>query len=62
LGGVIDLFSANGDLNAGKGPKSKAAYPPLKLITGTIFNQRESVALDAGARHALTSQVGRPDL
>ncbi|MEW6436329.1 MAG: filamentous hemagglutinin family protein [Pseudomonadota bacterium] len=31
-GGNIDLFSANGDLNAGKGPKSSAAYPPLTLI------------------------------
>lgn len=31
-GGDIDLFSANGDLNAGKGPKSSAAYPPLSLI------------------------------
>lgn len=31
-GGNIELFSANGDLNAGKGPKSSAAYPPLKLI------------------------------
>ncbi|MEW6436274.1 MAG: filamentous hemagglutinin family protein [Pseudomonadota bacterium] len=31
-GGDIDLFSANGDLNAGKGPKSSAAYPPLTLI------------------------------
>jgi filamentous hemagglutinin family protein len=31
-GGDVDLFSANGDLNAGKGPKSSAAYPPLKLI------------------------------
>ncbi|MFZ0839856.1 MAG: filamentous hemagglutinin family protein, partial [Xanthobacteraceae bacterium] len=31
-GGNIELFSANGDLNAGKGPKSSAAYPPLRLI------------------------------
>jgi hypothetical protein len=31
-GGDIDLFSANGDLNAGKGPKSSAAFPPLRLI------------------------------
>ena len=31
-GGDIDLFSANGDLNAGKGPKSSAAFPPLQLI------------------------------
>jgi hypothetical protein len=31
-GGDIDLFSANGDLNAGKGPKSSASYPPLYLI------------------------------
>ncbi|MCK9917090.1 filamentous hemagglutinin family protein [Microbacteriaceae bacterium K1510] len=31
-GGDIEMFSANGDLNAGKGPKSSAAYPPLKLI------------------------------
>ncbi|MDR3659527.1 MAG: filamentous hemagglutinin family protein [Mycobacterium sp.] len=31
-GGDVDLFSANGDLNAGKGPKSSAAYPPLRLI------------------------------
>ncbi len=31
-GGNIELFSANGDLNAGKGPKSAAAYPPLRLI------------------------------
>jgi hypothetical protein len=30
-GGDIDLFSANGDLNAGKGKKSSASYPPLKL-------------------------------
>ena len=31
-GGNLDMFSANGDLNAGKGPKSSAAYPPLQLI------------------------------
>ncbi len=31
-GGDVDLFSANGDLNAGKGKKSAAAYPPLKLV------------------------------
>ncbi|MCK9914327.1 filamentous hemagglutinin family protein [Microbacteriaceae bacterium K1510] len=31
-GGDIEMFSANGDLNAGKGPKSSAAYPPLRLI------------------------------
>ena len=31
-GGNIDMFSANGDLNAGKGPKSSASYPPLTLI------------------------------
>ena len=30
-GGDIDMFSANGDLNAGKGPKSSASYPPLTL-------------------------------
>lgn len=34
-GGDIDMFSANGDLNAGKGPKSSAAYPPLQLICDT---------------------------
>ncbi|MDR3493346.1 MAG: filamentous hemagglutinin family protein [Ancalomicrobiaceae bacterium] len=31
-GGNVDMFSANGNLNAGKGPKSSAAYPPLTLI------------------------------
>jgi hypothetical protein len=31
-GGNVELFSANGDLNAGKGPKTSAAYPPLRLI------------------------------
>nr|WP_281414097.1 filamentous haemagglutinin family protein [Rhodoblastus sphagnicola] len=31
-GGNVEMFSANGDLNAGKGPKSSAAYPPLRLI------------------------------
>jgi hypothetical protein len=31
-GGDIDMFSANGDLNAGKGPKSSASFPPLTLI------------------------------
>jgi hypothetical protein len=31
-GGDVNMFSANGDLNAGKGPKSSAAYPPLRLI------------------------------
>ena len=31
-GGNIEMFSANGDLNAGKGPKSAAAYPPLRLV------------------------------
>src|SRR5262249_31784635 len=31
-GGNIEMFSANADLNAGKGPKSKTAYPALKLI------------------------------
>jgi hypothetical protein len=34
-GGNIDLFSANGNLNAGKGPKSAASYPPLTLIWDT---------------------------
>ncbi|MEW6435560.1 MAG: filamentous hemagglutinin family protein [Pseudomonadota bacterium] len=31
-GGDVDMFSANGDLNAGKGPKSSASFPPLELI------------------------------
>lgn len=31
-GGNVEMFSANGDLNAGKGPKSSAAYPPLRVI------------------------------
>ncbi|MEW6439019.1 MAG: filamentous hemagglutinin family protein [Pseudomonadota bacterium] len=31
-GGDVDMFSANGDLNAGKGPKSSASFPPLTLI------------------------------
>lgn len=31
-GGDIDMFSANGDLNAGKGPKSSTAYPPISLV------------------------------
>jgi filamentous hemagglutinin family protein len=31
-GGNVEMFSANGDLNAGKGKKSSAAYPPLRLI------------------------------
>ncbi len=31
-GGNVELFSANGDLNAGKGKKSAAAYPPLRLV------------------------------
>ncbi|WP_213773060.1 filamentous haemagglutinin family protein [Bradyrhizobium sp. dw_78] len=31
-GGNVELFSANGDLNAGKGKKSSAAYPPLRLV------------------------------
>jgi hypothetical protein len=31
-GGDIDLFSANGNLNAGKGAKSAASFPPLSLI------------------------------
>ena len=34
-GGDVDMFSANGDLNAGKGKKSSAAYPPLRLICDT---------------------------
>jgi hypothetical protein len=34
-GGNIDMFTANGNLNAGKGPKSAAAYPPLSLIWDT---------------------------
>ncbi|MCK9917085.1 filamentous hemagglutinin family protein [Microbacteriaceae bacterium K1510] len=34
-GGNVEMFSANGDLNAGKGPKSAAAYPPLRLICDT---------------------------
>jgi hypothetical protein len=34
-GGDIDMFSANGNLNAGKGPKSAASYPPLSLIWDT---------------------------
>ncbi|MEW6436334.1 MAG: filamentous hemagglutinin family protein [Pseudomonadota bacterium] len=31
-GGDVDMFSANGDLNAGKGKKSSASFPPLELI------------------------------
>jgi hypothetical protein len=31
-GGNVEMFSANGDLNAGKGPKSSAAFPPLRLV------------------------------
>jgi filamentous hemagglutinin family protein len=49
-GGDIDMFSANGDLNAGKGPKSSAAYPPLQLICDEDGYCRVSpVGLVAGA-------------
>jgi hypothetical protein len=55
-GGDIDLFSANGDLNAGKGPKSSAAYPPLKLICSVDGYCRVSPAgLVMGPVSALSS-------
>ncbi len=30
-GGDLVLFSANGDLNAGQGPKTSSSFPPIKL-------------------------------
>ena len=43
-GGNIEMFSGNGDLNAGKGPKSASAYPRLKLICDTAGYCRVSPA------------------
>jgi filamentous hemagglutinin family protein len=43
-GGNIEMFSGNGDLNAGKGPKSSSAYPPLKLVCDTAGYCRVSPA------------------
>jgi hypothetical protein len=31
-GGDVDLFSANGDINAGDGPKTYVSNPPIQLI------------------------------
>lgn len=64
-GGDIDMFSANGDLNAGKGPKSKAAFPPLSVIWDTNGYARVNPAgLVTGAGiGALLSLPGQdPDL
>jgi hypothetical protein len=60
-GGNVEMFSANGDLNAGKGPKSKSAYPPLTLVCDTDGYCRVSPAgLVTGAGiGALVSVAGQ---
>jgi hypothetical protein len=60
-GGDVKMFSANGDLNAGKGPKSSAAYPPLRLIcdTGGYCRVNPAGLVTGAGIGALLSVVGQ---
>lgn len=49
-GGDIVMFSANGDLNAGQGPKSASNFPPITLrFTQDGFSEADSAGSVAGA-------------
>lgn len=49
-GGDITLWSSNGDLNAGQGPKSAASFPPVVVrIDENAFSQVDAVGGVSGA-------------
>lgn len=59
-GGDITLWSSNGDLNAGQGPKSAASFPPVVVrIDENGFSQVDAVGGVSGAGiAAFTPAVG----
>ncbi len=59
-GGDITLWSSNGDLNAGQGPKSSASFPPVVVrIDENAFSQVDTVGGVSGAGiAAFTPAVG----
>lgn len=65
-GGDITLWSSNGDLNAGQGPKSSASFPPVVVrIDDNGFSQVDAVGGVSGAGIAAFSPgvgVQAPDV
>ncbi len=60
-GGNITLFSSNGDLNAGQGPRSAANFPPVVLrFTPNGFSEVDSAGAIAGA--GIAAFQPRPDI
>jgi len=49
-GGDLTLFSANGDLNAGQGPKTSSSFPPVTVLCDpNFFCEVDSAGSVAGA-------------
>ena len=60
-GGNITLFSSNGDLNAGQGPRSAANFPPVVLrFTPNGFSEVDSAGAISGA--GIAAFQPRPDI
>jgi hypothetical protein len=60
-GGNITLFSSNGDLNAGQGPRSGANFPPVVLrFTPNGFGEVDSAGAVSGA--GIAAFQPRPDV
>ncbi len=60
-GGNITLFSSNGDLNAGQGPRTSANFPPVVLrFTPNGFSEVDSAGAIAGA--GIAAFQPRPDI
>ncbi|WP_072389324.1 filamentous haemagglutinin family protein [Hyphomicrobium sp. CS1BSMeth3] len=62
-GGDILMWSSNGDLNAGKGAKTSASYPPLLRVTSLDgYTSIDPAGLVTGAGiGALRTVVGQPE-
>jgi hypothetical protein len=49
-GGDISMWSSNGNLNAGEGPKTSADFPPVVVLTDdNLYTQTDSVGGVTGA-------------
>ena len=60
-GGDITLFSSNGDLNAGQGPRTAANFPPVVLrFTPNGFSEVDTAGAVAGA--GIAAFQPRPDI
>jgi len=60
-GGNVTLFSSNGDLNAGQGPRTSANFPPVVLrFTPNAFSEVDTAGAVAGA--GIAAFQPRPDI